>query len=271
MDLKEKGEIKIKHYKGQDKKSDKVVLTINLALLLILVVSLGYNQVAINTMNNEFGIKNNLINKIENSLRGGEKSFPKISGTGKELTGDLMQDSINLVISSGVPEVYGEDLGVTFDEVQKAMNVMRQFDPYDMKPKGKRIIPEGENLQRYIDIDIKISCEYCCGAASIIRQNGQSACGCAHSMAMRGLTAYLLQNHSEMTNNEILRELARWKGMYFPKQMIKKMTEQLQSGNYTPDTASLVIGVELPDYGEGSGNAPLPSEIENLPGMVGGC
>ncbi|MDF1498644.1 MAG: hypothetical protein P1P85_04830 [Patescibacteria group bacterium] len=255
----------------KNKKSIKVALFVNLALLLILVVLLGYNQIVINGINRELGIKSNVINKIENNLRGG-KSLPKNLGK-KELTGDLMQDSINLVISSGTPEIYGEEIGVSFDDVQGSINVMKKYDPYDLKPKGTRIIPKGDNLERYKNIAGRISCEYCCGAASIINpKNGQSACGCAHSMAMRGLTAYLLQNHGgEMTNDEILRELSRWKGLYFPKQMIKKMTEQLQGGNYTPDTASLVLGIELPDYREGSGNAPLPSEIENLPGMVGGC
>jgi len=255
----------------EKKKKKSVLLSVNYLLLLVLISAIGYNQINIDSVNKELGIKKvNPLQTIEKLLGGNQSQSYKVSA-GKELTGDLMQDSINLVISKGVPEIYGEEMGISFDAVQDAINIMKKYDPYDMKPKGSRIIPVGDDLQRYIDIDIKISCEYCCGAASIIRQDGQSACGCAHSMAMRGLTAYLIKYHPEMSNDEILRELARWKGLYFPKQMIKKMTEQLQNGNYTPDTESLVIGIELPDYGEGSGNAPLPSEIEDLPGMVGGC
>jgi len=270
MDSNESEKIEMRALEKQEKKPDKAILFINLVLLIVLVGLLGYNQINVNNLNSELGINGSLAMKIENSLRGGEKSLPKVS-EGRELTGDLMQDSINLVISSGAPNVYGTEMGVTFDDVQGSINIMKQFDPYDMKPRGSRIIPTGDDLQRYIDVNIKISCEYCCGAASIIRPDGQSACGCAHSMAMRGLTAYLIQYHPEMSNDEILRELARWKGLYFPKQMIKKMTEQLQSGQYTSDIAALLIGSELPSYGEGNGNAPLPSEIEDLPAMVGGC
>ncbi|MCK5413613.1 MAG: hypothetical protein KAI57_04550 [Candidatus Pacebacteria bacterium] len=258
----------------QEKEKKKTnFLSMNFLLLFILIAVISYNQININSINKELGIKNNNpIDQIEKLLSGNNNSSAYKISSNKELTGDLMQDSIDLVISKGVPEIYGEEMGVTFDEVQSAITLMKKYDPYDLKPKGSRIIPQGDNLQRYIDVTGKISCEYCCSATSIINpKNGRSACGCAHSMAMRGLAAYLIQYHPEMSNDEILRELALWKGLYFPKQMIKKMAEQLQNGNYTPDTASLVVGVDLPDYGEGSVNAPLPSEIENLPGMVGGC
>ena len=149
------------------------------------------------------------------------------------------------------------------------MNVKKQFDPAYGKQK---IVLTGDDLQRYIDVNLQISCEYCCSAVSIIRQDGEAACGCAHSQAMRGLAAYLIQNHgSEFTNDEILRELSRWKGAYYPKQTIKKLASQLQGADFTPDTAALVMGVDLPDYGQGSKSAPLPSDLENLPNMVGGC
>ncbi len=256
----------------EKKKRKTTFLSVNFLLLFVLISTLSYNQININSVNRELGIRgNNPLDIIERIIGGNNKASSYKISSSKELTGDLMQDAINLVISKGVPDIYGDEMGLTFDEVQKAINIMKKYDPNDLKPKGSRIIPVGDDLQRYIDINIRISCEYCCSATSIIHPNGVTACGCAHSMAMRGLTAYLIQYHPEMSNDEILRELARWKGLYFPKQMIKKMAEQLQNGNYTPDTASLVIGVELPDYGEGSGNAPLPSEIENLPGMVGGC
>lgn len=254
------------------KNGSKIFLTMNYALLFALVFLAGYNQININNINKRVGIENNnpasLLEKY--FKKDADQSYKVFAD--KKLAGDLMQDSVSLAISSGVPEVYGEEMGVSFDQVQLAINIMRKYDPSDLKSKGERIIPAGDNLKRYIEIAGKISCEYCCGAASIINpKNGQSACGCAHSMAMRGLAAYLLQNHGEMSNDEILRELARWKGIYFPKQMTKKMAEQLQNGNYTPDIASLLIGLDLPNYGNGGENAPLPSEIENLPGMIGGC
>lgn len=257
-----------------EKKDKKTLLAVNYALLMILISSMGANQYFLNASNEKLGIKYEMkdFSKAIMGVGGGAGQYPAIAGGGKELTGDISKDSISLAISSGAPEVYGAELNVSFDQVQQSMNIMRQYDPYDFKPGGNRIIPEGNNLKRYTDIGNRISCEYCCGAKAIVGKDGKAACGCAHSMAMRGLAAYLITKHgSEYNDDEILRELARWKGMYFPKQMITKMATQLQSGSYTPDISALVLGLKLPDYGKGEGAAPLPSDIQNLPGMVGGC
>ena len=53
--------------------------------------------------------------------------------------------------------------------------------------------------------------------------------------------------------------------------MIKKVSDQITSGNYTPDVASLLLDLKLPKYSGASKEAPLPSEIKDAPGMVGGC
>lgn len=184
-----------------------------------------------------------------------------------KLSGDLTEDAIKMAIYEGMPEVYGPELNVSFDNVQQSMNIMKQFDPGYGRNK---IELSGTQLQRYIDITTKISCEFCCGAKAISFSDGRPACGCAHSQAMRGLTSYLLANHSEeYSNDQILRELARWKGRYFPKQMIQKTVTQVSSGEYTPDIASLLLGIDVSQYAGKS--TPLPSEIQNLPSMVGGC
>lgn len=196
-------------------------------------------------------------------------SFFNGGGDSVKLSGNLGEDAVKLVIAGGAPEKYGAELNVSFDQVQASMNVMKQFDPgYG----NQKIILTGEALKRYTDVGLRISCEFCCGAKAIVFANGEAACGCAHSQAMRGLAAYLIQQHgAEYTDDEILRELALWKGRYFPKQMVKKMTEQLQNGQYTPDMAALLLGLEMPKYSGQSGDIPLPSEIQNAPGMVGGC
>ena len=183
------------------------------------------------------------------------------------MTGDITGDAISIAIPQGVPEIYGVEMGITYDEVQSAINAMKVYDP---EYGSNRITHTGEKLQRYIDITTKISCEYCCGVNAITRSDGSAACGCAHSQAMRGLTAYLLEYHpEEFTNDEILRELARWKGRYFPKQMIDKIITQIQSGDFTHDVASLLMGIDISQYAGTS--SPLPSDLESLPEMVGGC
>lgn len=240
---------------------------VNFVLLFFLIIFIGANQFLISKTNKVLGIKSASFGQIKTNIF----AIPDYSSLASaNLTGDITQDAINLVISTGVPDIYGADLGVSFDSVQQSINIMRKYDP--SYGRQEKITLTGDGLQRYIDVGLRISCEYCCSAKAIILKDGEAACGCAHSIAMRGLLAYLIQNYeTEYTNDELLREISRWKGMYFPKQMIKKMVAQLQNGNYTPDTASLALGLKLPDYGDGSKGAPLPSDIENLPSMVGGC
>lgn len=247
----------------------KFIFFINLFLLLMLIITLVVNQLVITQINNSLGINQNIISQLAEEISSGGILSTPASPNGVQLTGELSQDAVKLAIAAGSPNLYGNELNISFDQVQQSMNIMKQFDPTYGQNK---IILNGDNLKRYTDIGLKISCEYCCSAKSIVNQSGQAACGCAHSQAMRGLAAYLIQNHGqEYSNDEILRELARWKGVYFPKQTIQKLTNQLQNGNFTPDTASLVLGLKLPNYGSGNQSAPLPSEINNLPSMVGGC
>ena len=176
-------------------------------------------------------------------------------------------DVVALTIASGVPEIYGSELRVNYDDVQNSMNIMGQYDP-DYGTIKLPLTPE--LLQRYIAIGSRIACEYCCGAKMIVFPNGKAACGCAHSQAMRGLIVYLLTKHpAEFSDDRILQELARWKARFFPKQMIAKVADQRASGQYTPDVAALLLN--QPTGGSRSTAAPLPSSLQNLPNMVGGC
>ena len=235
-------------------------LITNFLLLAVVISSLATNQIIIGKISSLVGAKEIFAFSWPN--------LPVASGN-LSLAGDALQDSIKLVVSHGVPAIYGQELAVSFDAVQQSINVMKQFDPaYG----PQKITLAGDDLQRYINVGLKISCEYCCGAKSIVFNNGQAACGCEHSQAMRGLLAYLITKHaSEYSDDELLRELARWKGMFFPKQMIAKLSGQLSGQEFTPDTAALVLGIQLPSYGQGQNNPPLPSEIKDLPSMVGGC
>ncbi|GIU68176.1 MAG: hypothetical protein KatS3mg001_026 [Candidatus Pacearchaeota archaeon] len=124
------------------------------------------------------------------------------------------------IIPTGVPKVYGEELGITYDDVsptdpKKADSTIRLLGNIDRV----ETLSEPE-LERYINIlyymENGIACEYCCGARSVIFSNGQPACGCAHSYAMRGLTKYLIKYHPEMSDEEILTEVGKWKVLFFP-------------------------------------------------------
>lgn len=154
-------------------------------------------------------------------------------------------------IPTGIPEGYGPELSVSFDKVQESINILKKFDP--TYGKEKIDLAEGKK-NRYIKIGKSIACEYCCGADALVKDNGKAACGCAHSQAMRGLTAYLLKNHPNKYSDEmILDELSKWKAVFFPKQTIQKiLNEKKKNGEKGIEE----LMTEFPEF---------------LPEMVGGC
>jgi hypothetical protein len=155
-------------------------------------------------------------------------------------------------IPTGIPAVYGQELNISFDEVQDAINKVRVMGPTYGKG-DKKIVLTGENLKRYTNIGQQIACEYCCKATTLVRKNGVAACGCAHSIMMRGLTAYLIEKHPELSDDQILDELRAWKITYFPKETLTAKLAQMEKGG---DEEIKVILKEFPDF---------------LPKMVGGC
>ncbi len=179
--------------------------------------------------------------------------------TGNAVSGNNALASSPDVIPKGIPAIYGKELGVSYDDVsasnqQKADATINKLGVLD-----NQITLSGDAMNRYKETLLKISCEYCCGADSIIFENGQAACGCAHSYAMRGLAKYLLKNHAdEYTNDQILEELGKWKTLFFPAQLTQKASVLQQKGielNYINLASNKYRGIE-------SGSAS---------GMVGGC
>lgn len=155
-------------------------------------------------------------------------------------------------IPTGIPAIYGQELNISFDAVQDAINKVAILDPsYGVE--GKKITLTGNNFERYIKIGSQTSCEYCCGAKTLVDQMGNAACGCEHSQMMRGLTAYLIKNHPELTDEQILKELNSWKRTFFPKQTLSAYLAELERAG-EPGIKELLE--EFPEF---------------LPQMVGGC
>jgi hypothetical protein len=155
-------------------------------------------------------------------------------------------------IPSGIPDIYGQELNISFDKVQDAINKVRLYGPTYGKG-DKKIVLTGENLKRYTNIGQQIACEYCCKAKTLVRKNGVAACGCAHSIMMRGLAAYLIENHPELSDEQILSELNTWKITYFPKETLMAKLDEMEKAG---DAGVKEIQKEFPDF---------------LPKMVGGC
>ncbi len=167
------------------------------------------------------------------------------------------------VLPKGTPDVYGSEIGVSYNDVsasnpQLADATMAKLTKYeDMQLNSAQ-------MERYVKIGSSIACEYCCGAKTLVFSNGERACGCAHSYAMRGLAKYLLTEHPDMTDLEILEELGKWKVLFFPGVHEKKAEALKANGvdytNYVNLASNLYRGAEN-QASAGSGSSQ----------MVGGC
>ncbi len=191
-----------------------------------------------------------------------------VSGTGNialsDGSGTAQQSQETLagpdVIPKGVPNIYGKELGISFDDVSpsdpnKADATIRKLAVFD-----EQITLTGKDLERYIGIAGKISCEYCCGAPSIIFNDGKAACGCAHSYAMRGLAKYMIKNHgSEVTDDQILEEMGKWKTLFFPTVLTEKAKVLKDKG------------IELNYINLASNNYRGAEKGSSGGAMVGGC
>ena len=163
------------------------------------------------------------------------------------------------VVPKGTPSIYGEELKVKYDDVSASNQQLADQTIDKLGNLDRTINLQGRDLERYVYVVSQISCEYCCGAEAITFSNGQAACGCAHSYAMRGLAKYLLTKHPEMTNDEILNELGKWKTLFFPDSINAK-AQILKENN-----------IEL-SYINLASNKYRGIEQGNAQGsMVGGC
>lgn len=164
------------------------------------------------------------------------------------------------VFPRGVPNVYGAELGISYDNPVPAISLLAAYD--DGSP-----MQDAALNARYVEIGMQISCEYCCGVDTIIFPNGQAACGCAHSYAMRGLAKYMLAKHPEVSNEQVLEEMGKWKILFFPKDQMAKAVQFSLAGkdiNPTDLTSNQYRGFSAQSEGSAGG-------LDSYAGQVGGC
>ncbi len=222
-----------------------------ITLLIIVAVITVFNQFQISSINS-MTVKDSA---TQTSSDFGEKDLSNIDISSLKSTGHTIaavlplkeaeskEEVMNIMIPRGTPE-YGEALGVSFEKpVESLSKLAKMYRP--LKSKIKKEDPEA--FQRFMDLASKpvgISCEFCCGLRAVgIDENGNSVCGCQHNPALLSVALHLTAN-TDYSQGEVLREVVKWKTIFFPKDMIK-------------------LGMKV--SGKGA------SEISNLPGMVGGC
>jgi len=229
-------EHEIETMKGGKKSNTET--TVQYVIIVVLAVLLIYNGAKI------YGIGNsNLSGKVATGL-----------GTVSALD----------VLPKGTPNIYGGELGVSYNDVS-ASNPSLADATMTKLAKYEDMKLDNATMTRYIKIGSSIACEYCCGAKTLVFSNGERACGCAHSYAMRGLAKYLLTKHPEMTDLDILDELARWKVLFFPGIHEKKAEALKANGvdytNYVNLASNLYRGAENQATASSGGSSQ----------MVGGC
>lgn len=240
-------------------KKEKSLFTNPIIILCALaVVVMIFNQFQINSLSSalENGVSvRSSGNSVGRTSASVDKSLESIDLSQLKSTGHTLaavfpvediqtsEDALAIMFPTGTPD-YGADLGVSYDDPVGSLSTLARMYR-GLKAEVQKNDPEA--WQRYMNLASKpvgISCEYCCGVGPIgINSQGDSACGCQHNPAVLSVALYL-SAYSDYSDGEILREVMRWKTLFFPKNMIELGTS-LAGG----DTSAL----------------------DNLPGMVGGC
>ncbi len=164
--------------------------------------------------------------------------FPELKNAKTE------QDVIGILYPRGAP-TYSQVLGgINYDDPVNSMEYLSRYY-FAVREDIRKNKPEVWN--RYINLAAAprgISCEFCCGVGPQgIDSQGNLRCGCKHNVALQGLVLGLMSN-TDLSDAEILREVMKWKTLFFPRNMV-------------------ALGVQL------AGNDA--SSLSSLPGMVGGC
>tara|TARA_Y100000310_G_scaffold343929_1_gene453987 strand:+ start:1392 stop:2123 length:732 start_codon:yes stop_codon:yes gene_type:complete len=236
--------------------SEKYMKVMKLGLFVIGILMI-FNQIQINELSSSLGgstsgsssvgfsvassgsdISEVDISQVTSTAMAVATVFPELQNMKNE------EDIMNFIIPTGTPE-YSEALGgITFDDPVNSMEyLVKLYSSLNEEVKQN----DPQTWQRYLNLAAAprgISCEFCCGVGPQgISSDGKSKCGCKHNPAVLGLTLSLMQN-TDYSDAEVLREVMKWKTMFFPKNMV--------------GLAMQVAGTD-------------PSQLKDLPGMVGGC
>ena len=184
---------------------------ISIFFMGIMIAVLAMNQFQINSLHKMMLDQHGSMNQSADSVASGAQ----VKG---QSTGQSAQEIASKILPKGVPGGYGAELAVSFDNAAGAINVLA---PFEQDTRENKL--EGEMLERYIAMGQQATCEFCCGATTMTNPDGTKACGCAHSAAMRGIVAYMLENYgNEMSNEQILEEVHKWKAVFFPGPTVEK-------------------------------------------------
>lgn len=138
-------------------------------------------------------------------------AWPTITEVPAEPRGMSTVDAAKVVmVPTGTP--FYAPKGVTFDEGVKSLDA---WQPYEKQTQLSDALQK-----RYDKIIGTMTCDYCCGSAD--RVTIINNCGCKHAGAFRSITKLLLKDYADQYSDEqIIGELQRWKGVWYPKGVVE--------------------------------------------------
>ncbi|MBI2655821.1 hypothetical protein HYX06_05375 [Candidatus Woesearchaeota archaeon] len=206
--------------------------------------------------------------------------WPTISETpSPKETGNPTQDAIAAVVPTGTPFYILEGPGLerirgaTFDDPITSQKVWasllgsRRFGTEN----AIQLTPEEE--QRWNKLTGVFTCDFCCGGPNSVTTINR--CGCAHSYAWQGMAKFFIKYYPEYTDEQILGEMTKWKGLWYPQGMIQDYL--VYTGQQPADilTHGGSIGIRQQFLQSGSSAQQQThasvTPLDQLPSMVGGC
>lgn len=274
------------HTKGQD----GGINFFGMAFIGIIAILILFNQYQLSTLSRSLsGLGGSAFGSLSGGLslfsgKGGVIVGPQLNPDGRTTklvewptiseapalqdTGDAAQDAIRAIVPTGVPWYLAEEpglgMGISFDDPIKAQKTWGNF--------GRAVELGPAEEARFKKIDSIYTCDYCCGGPNAVTTINR--CGCAHAYAWKGVAKFFLKYYPEkFTDEEIIGEMTRWKALFYPKGMIQNFLVYTGKSDVSILNQGGVVGIRQQFAGQGGGAQASASlgELENLPGMVGGC
>lgn len=211
--------------------------------------------------------------------------WPTISETPKikKDQSNPTQEAVQAQIPKGTPWYVSDASetetlqGISFDDPLTSQKKWAQFLG-GRRFGGKKLELTPEQEKRWEQITNMFTCDYCCGGPKSVTRIAH--CGCAHSYAWQGMARFFIKYYGDKySDEEIMGEMTKWKGIWYSKGMVM---DYLVFKEYEPGES--VLKKLNPPQGGGIGivqqfstgsvqgeSTANTGDLEDLPGMVGGC
>jgi len=206
--------------------------------------------------------------------------WPTISGApAPKNTGNPTQDAISVVVPTGTPfyVLQGEGAdkikGVTFDDPITSQKVWASLLGSKRFGTANALQLAPDEEKRWQKLTSVFTCDFCCGGPSSVTTINR--CGCAHSYAWQGMAKFFIKYYPQYTDEQILGEMTKWKGLWYPKGMIQDYLVYTGQQDANSLTHGGSVGIKQQFLQQAPNNQQQTkasvTPLEDLPSMVGGC